>query len=53
MLCRLFVQQIGSEKNRQCPKPGPPKEDFPFLKDLSQILIWASDLKIEESKPDH
>lgn len=53
MLCRLFVQQTGSEKNRQCPKPGIPKEDFPLLKDLSQILIRASDLKIEAGKPDH
>lgn len=53
MLCRLFVQQVGLEKNKKCPKPGISKEDVPFLKNLSQILIWASDLKREAGKSDY
>lgn len=28
-------------------------EDFPFLKILSEILIWASDLKTEAGKSDY
>lgn len=51
MLCRLQLTGLG--KNRQGPKTGIPKEEFPLIENLSQILLWASDLKIEAGKSDY